>query len=63
MSDPDKKRPIEPETQVVIERLKPLSFYGHELEDVIRAVLKVDPKPLWKEEKRRREEKAQKKKE
>ncbi len=42
------------------ERLKRLSFYGHKLEDVIRTVMQVDPKPLWEEEKRRREEKAQK---
>ncbi|MGB6063720.1 MAG: hypothetical protein WBG50_02865 [Desulfomonilaceae bacterium] len=39
------------------ERLKRLSFYGHSLEDVIRAVMQVDPKPLWEEEKRLREEK------
>ncbi|MGO9174544.1 MAG: hypothetical protein ACLQED_00145 [Desulfobaccales bacterium] len=26
------------------ERLKPISFYGHKLEDVIRAFLQVDPK-------------------
>ena len=30
------------------ERLKPISFYGHKLEDVIRAFLQVDPKKLRK---------------
>ena len=43
------------------ERLKPLSFYGHSLEDVIRAVMQVDPKPLWEEERRLREERKRKK--
>lgn len=28
------------------ERLKPLSFYGHKPEDVIRAFMQVDPKRL-----------------
>ncbi len=32
------------------ERLKPISFYGHKLEDVIRAFLKVDPKRLKEKE-------------
>jgi hypothetical protein len=45
------------------ERLKPQSFYGYSLEDVLRAVMHVDPKPLWEEEKRERERKARKKKE
>lgn len=44
------------------ERLKPLSCYGLKLEDVIRRVLEVDPKPLWEQEreerKAREEEKA-----
>ncbi len=28
------------------ERLKPISFYGHKLEDVIRAIMRVDPRKL-----------------
>jgi hypothetical protein len=32
------------------ERLKPISFYGHKLEDVIRAFLQVDPKRVKEEE-------------
>jgi hypothetical protein len=28
------------------DRLKPISFYGHKLEDVIRAFLQTDPKKL-----------------
>ncbi len=32
------------------ERLKPISFYGHKLEDVIRAFLRVDPKKLKEKE-------------
>jgi hypothetical protein len=43
------------------ERLKRLSFYGYKLEEVIRAVMQVDPKPLWEEEKQKREEKLRKK--
>ncbi len=30
----------------VKERLKPISFYGHKLEDVIRAIMRVDPRKL-----------------
>lgn len=30
----------------VKEKLKPISFYGHKLEDIIRAFMKVDPKEL-----------------
>ena len=32
------------------ERLKPISFYGHKLEDVIRAFLQVDPNKLKEKE-------------
>jgi hypothetical protein len=32
------------------DRLKPISFYGHKLEDVIRAFLQVDPKKLKEKE-------------
>lgn len=32
------------------ERLKPISFYGHKLEDVIRAFLQTDPKKLKEKE-------------
>ncbi|MGA7579647.1 MAG: hypothetical protein WBW52_16010 [Desulfobaccales bacterium] len=28
------------------ERLKPISFYGHKLEDVLRAIMRVDPRKL-----------------
>ncbi|MFH1116909.1 MAG: hypothetical protein V1792_23580 [Pseudomonadota bacterium] len=37
------------------ERLKPISFYGHKPEDVIRAFMKVDPKRIreLEEEERR----------
>lgn len=28
------------------EKLKPISFYGHKLEDIIRAFMQVDPKEL-----------------
>lgn len=31
-------------------QLKPISFYGHKLEDVIRAFLQVDPKRMKEEE-------------
>ena len=31
-------------------RLKPISFYGHKPEDVIRAFMKVDPKKVKKRE-------------
>lgn len=30
----------------VKEKLKPISFYGHKLEGIIRAFMKVDPKEL-----------------
>ncbi len=43
------------------ERLKRLSAYGMSLEEVIRCVMSADPKPLWEQEKRKREEKAEKK--
>ncbi|MGO9568025.1 MAG: hypothetical protein ACLP5H_10825 [Desulfomonilaceae bacterium] len=38
-------------------RLKPISFYGHNPEDVIRAFMKVDPKKVKQreEEERRRD--------
>ena len=36
------------------ERLKPISFYGHKPEDVIRAFMQVDPKRM---EERRRDDK------
>jgi len=32
------------------DRLKPISFYGHKVEDVIRAFLKTDPKKLREKE-------------
>jgi len=32
------------------ERLKPISFYGHAPEDVIRAFMKVDPKKVKERE-------------
>ncbi len=32
------------------ERLKPISFYGHKLEDVIRAIMRVDPRKLKEKE-------------
>ncbi len=35
------------------DRLKPISFFGHKLEDVLRAFLKTDPQKL-----REREEEA-----
>jgi hypothetical protein len=37
------------------ERLKPISLYGHKLEDVIRAFMQVDPKRIkeLEEEERR----------
>ncbi len=31
-------------------RLKPISFYGHKPEDVIRAFMKVDPKKVKERE-------------
>jgi len=37
-------------------RLKPISFYGHEPADVIRAFMKVDPKKVKEREKAEREE-------
>jgi len=36
------------------ERLKRLSCYGMDLEDLIRRVMEVDPKPLWEQEKEER---------
>lgn len=30
------------------EKLKPISFYGHKLEDIVRAFMQVDPKELKK---------------
>jgi len=32
------------------ERLKPISFYGHKLEDVLRAIMRVDPRKLRERE-------------
>jgi hypothetical protein len=32
------------------DRLKPISFYGHKIEDVIRAFLKTDPQKLREKE-------------
>ncbi len=32
------------------ERLKPISFYGHKLEDVIRAIMGVNPRKLKEKE-------------
>ncbi len=32
------------------ERLKPISFYGHKLEDVLRAIMRVDPRKLKEKE-------------
>ncbi|MFZ0053075.1 MAG: hypothetical protein WAK96_14965 [Desulfobaccales bacterium] len=34
------------------ERLRPISFYGHKLEDVIRAFMQTDPKKLKEKEDR-----------
>ena len=42
------------------ERLKRLSAQGMSLEELIRCVMSADPKPLWEQEKREREEKAEK---
>ncbi len=39
-------------------RLKPLSFYGHEPEDVIRAFMKVDPKRVKQREEEERQQDA-----
>lgn len=39
------------------ERLKRLSAHGMSLEQLIRCVMSADPKPLWEQEKREREEK------
>jgi lambda repressor-like predicted transcriptional regulator len=46
------------------ERLKRLSCYGMKLEDIIRRILEVDPRPLWEEEKaeRKRKEEGNKRK-
>jgi len=44
------------------ERLKPISFYPHKPEDVIRAFLRVDPERV-KEKERQREKKNNCKKE
>jgi len=41
------------------ERLKPISFYPHKPEDVIRAFLQVDPKKVKEKE---REEKKEREK-
>jgi len=43
------------------ERLKPLSAQGMSLEELIKCVMSADPKPLWEQEKREREEKKAKK--
>lgn len=40
------------------ERLKPISFYGHKPEDVIRAFMKVDPKKVKRREAEERQEAA-----
>jgi hypothetical protein len=32
------------------ERLKPISFYGHKLEDVLRAIMRIDPRKLKQKE-------------
>jgi hypothetical protein len=41
-------------------RLKPISLYGHKLEDVIRAFMQVDPKRIkeLEEEERREDERV-----
>jgi hypothetical protein len=44
------------------ERLKKLSCYGMKLEDLIRQVMAVDPRPLWEEEKADKKRKKHKKK-
>jgi hypothetical protein len=41
------------------ERLKRLSCYGMTLEDLLRQVMAVDPKPLWEEEKAERKKKEE----
>jgi hypothetical protein len=37
-------------TKLKKDRLKPISFYGHKLEDVIRAIMRVDPRKLRERE-------------
>lgn len=32
------------------DRLKPISFYGHKLQDVLRAIMRVDPRKLKEKE-------------
>jgi len=44
------------------DRLKRLSCYGMKLEDLIKRVLEVDPKPLWEQEKEAKEERERVKK-
>jgi len=39
-------------------RLKPISFYGHNPEDVIRAFLKVDPKKVREREEEEKRQSA-----
>ena len=39
-------------------RLKPISFYGHKPEDVIRAFMKVDPKKVKEREEEERRQDA-----
>jgi hypothetical protein len=39
------------------ERLKPISFYGHKPEDVIRAFMQTDPQRLKEAEKQKLKEK------
>ena len=36
------------------ERLKPISFYGHKVEDVIRAFMQADPKKVERRQKKKR---------
>jgi hypothetical protein len=43
------------------ERLKPLSAQGMSLEELIKCVMSADPKPMWEQEKKGREEKTEKK--
>jgi len=44
------------------ERLRPLSFYGHDPKDVIRAFMQVDPVELEKLEKQERQQQEDKEK-
>lgn len=50
------------ERKAKAERLKRLSAEGMSLPELIRCVMSADPKPLWEEEKREREARADKRK-